>query len=800
MDAPVCRDLECRPLEVRWLDTLVGTSIGGYTLIKLLGVGGMGSVYLANDQTIGQQVAVKVIRTDLDAYTDSLSAQTALGRFRQEARAVAMLDHLHILPLYRYGEEETPEGLRAYMIMQYRPEGSLWDWLRRRADQTLGLAVSPQAGFPADLPTIWPLSVEEVAIYVQQASSALHYAHSRGVVHRAIKPANFLLRVDAQMKTVHLLLSDFGLAKVFTGSSATNTILGTPIYMAPEQFEGAARPESDQYALAVMIYYLLAGRTPFEGDVMQLLHQHLSAEVPPLMNFNPTVAPAINAVLLRALAKQPEQRFPSMVAFAETFAEAVRSQQIVRMLPGARPADVSRSFHTSDYVSPTILDDEPVVVRPGLLGGGVPRQPFILPATPSSGARNAPSTPGAYNVAPPAQTVYSPHPYQSSPPLTQRNPVGNAYRTPEPFVAPPPYPAGPNTTPGFRSTALPNSGYGRVPAPGQGQRVSRRGVLGWMVGGAALVLAAGGTGAYFYLKNRLPANALFVLKGHTAAVTSLSWLPDGTHLASGSLDASVRLWSAVDGSALQTLTPGTGVRSLAWSPDASKLAAGQDNHSLSLWDATGTSIGSYTSVSWIESIKGLAWQSDSSLLYLGVYGEGLHAFNVTTQAHAGTDTPGLRVTGISLAPGGRYMAVALESGIVYLADLNTRWKDAHNFANGYGAALSIAWSPDGKYLAVGYASNVAVVYDSVARTAAYTLTHNASVYSLAWSAVTGTSVLASGAGDGTVNIWTLDTGKQNQIVYTGHSAAVLALAWSNSVLASASKDQTVTLWQPPANA
>lgn len=146
------------------------------------------------------------------------------------------------------------------------------------------------------------------------------------------------------------------------------------------------------------------------------------------------------------------------------------------------------------------------------------------------------------------------------------------------------------------------------------------------------------------------------------------------------------------------------------------------------------------------------------------------------------------------------MAVALESGIVYLADLNTRWKDAHNFANGYGAALSIAWSPDGKYLAVGYASNVAVVYDSVARTAAYTLTHNASVYSLAWSAVTGTSVLASGAGDGTVNIWTLDTGKQNQIVYTGHSAAVLALAWSNSVLASASKDQTVTLWQPPANA
>ena len=116
------------------MDTLVGTSIGGYTLVRLLGAGGMGTVYLANDPAIGQQVAVKVIRTDLDAYVDEGSAQMALERFRQEARAVARLDHLHILPLYRYGEEKTAQGLQAYMIMQYRPEGSLWDWLRRRAD------------------------------------------------------------------------------------------------------------------------------------------------------------------------------------------------------------------------------------------------------------------------------------------------------------------------------------------------------------------------------------------------------------------------------------------------------------------------------------------------------------------------------------------------------------------------------------------------------------------------------------------------------------------------------------------
>src|SRR5437879_2712196 len=159
------------------MDTLVGTSIGGYTLVKLLGVGGMGSVYLANDPTIGQQVAVKIIRTDLDAYTDSAAASTALDRFRQEARAVASLDHLHILPLYRYGEEETQSGPRAYMIMQYRPEGSLWDWLRSRADFAAGHIQPTQAELSSGLPINWPLGLEEVAEYLQQASSALQYAH-----------------------------------------------------------------------------------------------------------------------------------------------------------------------------------------------------------------------------------------------------------------------------------------------------------------------------------------------------------------------------------------------------------------------------------------------------------------------------------------------------------------------------------------------------------------------------------------------------------------------------------------------
>src|SRR5712692_8361782 len=107
------------------VDTLIGTSIGGYTLVQVLGSGGMGTVYLAEDPAIGQQVAIKVVRTDPADFPDLSSATMAAERFKQEARAVASLDHLHILPLYRYGEEETSSGKRAYIIMQYRPEGSL---------------------------------------------------------------------------------------------------------------------------------------------------------------------------------------------------------------------------------------------------------------------------------------------------------------------------------------------------------------------------------------------------------------------------------------------------------------------------------------------------------------------------------------------------------------------------------------------------------------------------------------------------------------------------------------------------
>ena len=710
----------------------------------------MGSVYLAKDPAIDQQVAVKLIRTEMDAYTDSASAQNALERFRQEARAVAHLDHLHILPLYRYGEEETAQGLRAYMIMQYRPEGSLWDWVRRRADLAAGTIQPTRAELSSGLPQNWPMGLEEVSEYLQQAASALQYAHDRGIVHRDIKPANFLLRIDLHDRTVHLLLSDFGLAKLFTSSSATNTILGTPTYMAPEQFEGMAGPESDQYALAVMVYYLLAGRAPFEGEAMRLMHQHLTAPVPSITVFNPTIPPSINGVLVRALAKQPQQRFPSVTDFAEAFSYVTQQPQ---------PPSARRS-------GPLSMPGQGVQISP---------VPLVLPDPANRRGYPTPSP------VPPAGGMYS-----------AQSPYANAANVYAPTISPASAPA---QTPGpvhYQPSYDPRQG---------GPRVNRRGALGWILGTAAIIVAGAGAGVYFYTRNNslpglggLPNHALHVLKGHGAAVTSLSWQPGSSQLASGSLDKTARLWSVSDGSAIATISTGSEVRATAWSPDGNILATGEEDRSIQLWRADGHAI--KRQASWGAAILCLAWRGNN-LLFLGTNGDSIHALDTTNYKRYGRN--GLvRIASLAISPDQTLMAVALSSGEVYFADLTNGWSAVGTIPSTYGGALSTAWSPDGKLVAVGYTNNYAVVYDAGSRNVRYNLKHTAPVYSVAWSPGSAAPILASGSGDGSVNIWNL-SGQGSQTIYSGHSDAVLAVSWSATMLASASKDQSVILWEPPAS-
>ena len=302
--------------------SLVGQQLGRYRLLRLIGTGGMGEVYLAQDPGINRQVAIKVVRVEAVDYarrnTDtipgmrsvtgarSMGLQDAARMFQREAKAIAMLDHPSILPLYDYGEQSMNGTILTYLVMPYREEGSLANWLQKGGYKLLRIQVVQQM--------------------LQQAAAALQYAHDHQVVHQDVKPSNFLIRTSRENpKSPDLLLTDFGIAKLsmFT-SRASQSIRGTPTYMAPEQWEGRPVPATDQYALAVMLYELLSGRPPFRGTPMQMMYAHVNMQPQAPSTLNPHLSAIIDAVVLRGLAKKPEERFPSIIAFAFAFRQTLR--------------------------------------------------------------------------------------------------------------------------------------------------------------------------------------------------------------------------------------------------------------------------------------------------------------------------------------------------------------------------------------------------------------------------------------------------------------------------------------------
>ena len=277
---------------------------GRYRRLRRLGVGGMGEVYLMEDTRVNRQVAIKVIGAETGTHLDSHATRL----FQREAQAIAALDHPNILPLYDFGEESLEGAKLTYMVMPYCEEGSFAAWLRRRGSTTL-------------------LSPHDVAFFITQAAEALQYAHDRQVMHLDVKPSNFLLRTNRKDPThPTLLLADFGVARMSaTSANSSRTIRGTPTAMAPEQWSGTPVPATDQYALAVMAYELLVGRPPFRGTMEQLMYQHFQEQAPAPSTFNPRLSKAIDNVLLHALAKRPENRFPTISAFADVLKQAMES-------------------------------------------------------------------------------------------------------------------------------------------------------------------------------------------------------------------------------------------------------------------------------------------------------------------------------------------------------------------------------------------------------------------------------------------------------------------------------------------
>lgn len=259
----------------------VGQQLGSYRVTRLLGRGGFAEVYLGEHVLVpGKQAAIKVLS---DQFSDS-----ELQGFCNEVSTIFLLVHPLIVRVLDFGvEERTP-----FLVMDYAPHGTL----RQRHPE--GTQV--------------PLNA--ILCYVKQVAEALQYAHEARVIHRDIKPENLLVGPHES-----ILLSDFGIAiKAHRLISQTpQKITGTALYMAPEQCEGRACQASDQYALAVVVYEWLSGEPPFPGnDPISIALHHLHHPPPPLLAKVPTLAPAVEEVVLKALAKDPDERFPSVQDFA----------------------------------------------------------------------------------------------------------------------------------------------------------------------------------------------------------------------------------------------------------------------------------------------------------------------------------------------------------------------------------------------------------------------------------------------------------------------------------------------------
>jgi serine/threonine protein kinase len=304
---------------------LDGLNIGRYHLLRLIGSGGMGEVYLAKDTRIERQIAIKVIRGEAIPYLDSNSSQDAGRLFEREARAIARLNHSHILPLFDYGEELVNDAPLTYMVMPYCQEGSIDSWLRQKGERRY-------------------LPPQEAAYLLNQAADALQYAHDQQLIHQDVKPSNFLIRTMGESG-----LPDFGVAKfIAANSSNSQSIRGTPSYMAPEQWEGNPVTETDQYALGIMAYQLVTGRLPFRGGPGQMMYQHLTTEPEPPSTHMPSLPIEIDSVILYALAKKPEDRFASITAFARAFQEATGDRNATVFQFTLQNTNVPTTLHMQD--------------------------------------------------------------------------------------------------------------------------------------------------------------------------------------------------------------------------------------------------------------------------------------------------------------------------------------------------------------------------------------------------------------------------------------------------------------------
>lgn len=375
--------------------------LGRYQLLRVLGRGAMGLVYEGVDPKLNRRVAIKVIQ--MSRIDDPALRAEYAARFITEAQAVARLNHPNIVTVYDFGEES---GV-AYLVMELI------------AGEELGSYFDDSQMFSLDF------TLEDSVRMTCELLDALDYAHQQGIIHRDIKPANVMLTAQLRVK-----LTDFGVARmqdVEANHTQAGTMVGTPSYMSPEQIMGQpVGPRADIFAAGIILYQFLTGERPFKGQGLFALQQQIVyGQVLPPSALSPLISSAFDRVVLRALAKRPDERYPSARAFRDDLQRALAGD-------GANPADT---------LPPPVRLPQPVASQPGVPYATSPGQPAWQPA---SASHPQPPPSGAHWPAQPA-----PHPQQHQP-QPAHYPSQPAPRHPAPGVPP---------------AAPPGRPYGAQPAP-----------------------------------------------------------------------------------------------------------------------------------------------------------------------------------------------------------------------------------------------------------------------------------------------------------------------------------------------
>ena len=610
----------------------VGQQLGNYQLTRLLGEGSFAQVYLGEQIYLSTQAAIKILKAELTG--------EQVDWFQTEARTIARLVHPNVVRVLEFGmESKTP-----FLVLDYAPNGTL----RQRHPK----------GTLLPLPT--------VVSYVKQIAEALQYAHDEKLIHRDVKPENLLLG-----RRNEVLLSDFGIALMVQAAQEPRlqNVAGTAAYIAPEQIQGQPRPASDQYSLGIIVYEWLTGGRPFDGSSDEIISQHLTVAPLSLREKLPTVAPAVEQVVMTALEKDPDRRFGSIRAFALALERA--SQFDARVSEqGGRPDEDSATF-----------------------------LPLKEPLVPLVSASEIPA------VSPPSAF------------MAQAEPVGTvvcSYR---------------DHLNAVRSLSWSSDGQRVVSASkdkmvhvwdattGTNLQLFRDEsdavrVVAWSPEGSRI--ATVGVDALVRVWDFATNRLLITYRGHGGdAVNAMAWSPKQPLLATAAQDGTVHVWDTTTGQPVTIYRGHTSsVNAVAWSldepPSSSgrgyRIVTGGDDTLVQTWEAsTGRNVSIYRGQP--ARVLSVAWSPDALSSFLK------------------RDASG--------AQGGARVACGREDGMVQMWDTTTdREVLSYRYA---APISIVAWSPDGRRFAYASDDKTVQVWDTATNLKLFTFLHTAPVRVMAWS-------------------------------------------------------------------